>query len=158
MNPKKGLIHISRKYKLSLIVLFGSYATGKVHNKSDKDIAVWTRKDNINELKLFYDFLNLYNSGNIDLLLLNRADPLTQYEVAVKGKPLYEDEDGRFRQFQIYAMKRNDDGKKFYNLDKLYIKRFLKKGKNIYERYRYNPPKIGKDGRISWEVTTDYKG
>lgn len=156
MIKKKNFKNIADKYKISLIVLFGSYAKGRITITSDNDIAVWAKSKEIDELNLLYDFVNLYQGEKVDLLILNKADPLSQYEVASSGIPLHEDNEGLFRHFQVFAMKRNDDGRKFRDLDKVYIDRYLK-GEYTYERPRCNPPKIGKDGRISYGTRTYYK-
>lgn len=145
----KDFKRIANRFNLSLIILFGSYAKGRIRTGSDRDIAVWIDTKRIDELRLFYEFVNLYQGENIDLLILNTADPLIQYEVAANGRLLYEKREGKFRHFQVFAIKRSDDGRKFSELDKDYIDRYLK-GEYSDERPRCNPPKVRKDGRISW--------
>jgi hypothetical protein len=54
---------------------------------------------------------------------------------------LYEKEEGEFNKFQVFAMKRNDDGKKFYNLNKIHLENFLK-GKRSDVKQRCYTPKV----------------
>jgi hypothetical protein len=77
----------------------------------------------------------------IDLVVLNYADPLLQFEITAKGIVLYEKEKGEFNKFQVFAMKRNDDGKKFYNLNKIYLENFIK-GKKSDVKRKCHLPKI----------------
>jgi len=136
---------ISQKYGLSLLILFGSQVNNMASDKSDVDIAVWFDKkgkieEDIEEA-VFSDFINLLKRDRIDLIILNYADPLLQFEVASKGMMLYEKRKGEFNRFQVFAMKRNDDGKKFYTLNKVYLENFLK-GKRSDVKRECHPPKI----------------
>ncbi|MEW6097535.1 MAG: nucleotidyltransferase domain-containing protein [bacterium] len=145
-KEKSQLKNISKKYGLSLIILFGSYVNDTISDKSDIDIGVWVANGKIveeTEEEIFSAFINLLKRDKIDLVILNYADPLLQFEVASKGMVLYESRKGEFNRFQVFAMKRNDDGKKFYTLNKAYLENFLK-GKRSDVKRRCHPPQISR--------------
>lgn len=157
MIYKKDLRRFAKRYRISLVVLFGSSVRDRIKGTSNFDLAVWIKAKKIDEIELFNALAKFYQGKRIDLIVLNWSDPLTQYQVAYSGVPLYEDNKGAFNRFQVYAMKRNDDGKKFYNLDRGYIDRYVN-GELSRERIRCYPSEIGKDGRIHWRTRANSKG
>jgi len=87
--------NIALKYRLELIYLFGSKATGRCSKLSDIDIAVLLNNgDNFNLkdllLDLIFEFSKLFRSDKIDLVILNKASLAVQYNVISNGKILYE--------------------------------------------------------------------
>ena len=42
-NQKKELRRVAKKFKLELILLFGSFVSQKLHEESDLDIAILSR-------------------------------------------------------------------------------------------------------------------
>ena len=145
------LKQLCQRHGISFVAIFGSQAQGLPSIESDIDIAVWTRADRIDEvyeMNLLAAMVNLFERDGIDLVILNFADPLLQYEVATKGKLIYERKPASFNRFQVYAMKRNNEGRKFYKLDRAYIERFLKGVRSNAIR-RCHPPQIGEVSRIS---------
>ncbi|MCK8828588.1 nucleotidyltransferase domain-containing protein [Natroniella acetigena] len=95
---------IIAKYNIKLLVVFGSYGTRFMTEKSDLDLAYLSKdlltKDQ--ELQLLHNLINFYQYGNIDLVNLKKATPALKFEVAKKGRVLFEREDD-FLQFQLYA-------------------------------------------------------
>lgn len=144
LKERSAFKEIAKKYGLSLIILFGSKARDPISEKSDLDIAVWFDSGNPGEEveeAILNVFINLLKRERIDLVILKLANPLLQFEVASKGRVLYEKEEGEFNRFQVFAMKRNDDGKKFYSLNKVYLENFLR-GRRSYVKRRCHPPKV----------------
>lgn len=145
---RQDLKRICRKYRLSLVILFGSGAEGNLSKESDIDLGVWTEEKRIDikyEMNLLTAMVNFLKRDGVDLVILNFADPLLRFEVATKGRLIYEKDEGGFRDFKIQAMKQNNDAQKFYNLDRLYIKNFLKGARS--DAYREcHPPQVGKIG------------
>lgn len=115
---------ICKKLGISLLVLHGSYAKGIANKDSDIDVGVLYGKKATSE-----DFFGLFNafadvfSGKFDPVLLNNAEPLISYQVAIKGKPIYERTKGDFEKYRMMAIGRYFDTKKFRELEKEYIKR-----------------------------------
>lgn len=148
---QKSLEAICYHYKLSLVILFGSEAEGASTRGSDIDIAVWSKEKDIRvkyEINLLATMVEFFACDGIEVIILNYADPLLQYEVAFKGRLLYEKQPGEFSNFQLQAMKRNNDAQKFYQLDQIYIKNFLK-GIRSDVIQKCHPPQIGKISRVS---------
>jgi|Deesub1362B_J571_1020462.scaffolds.fasta_scaffold00671_20 predicted nucleotidyltransferase len=129
---EEKLQKICRKFKLKLVILFGSYASKKGWTEeSDIDIGVLCENGkNIieNELPLTKAFIELLGCERIDLIYLNYADPLLLIEVVKNGILLYQDKEDRFAEIKIKAIKRHFNAEKFYKLEDLCLKRFLRKG------------------------------
>lgn len=96
---------------LKMLVLFGSRATGEIHDESDWDFAALydetARREYIKDNawrwlevpSILGDLFNL-NSEHIDVVDLSRCQPLIAHSVAVEGKLIYEQETGEFERFQ----------------------------------------------------------
>ncbi len=118
---------LAQKYKLSLVVLFGSQVLDKTHSRSDVDIAFFSERKmsikNIAEMQT--DFIQTLKIKKIDLVALNNASPLFLKQVAMKGKPLYEKESSTFAEFKIYALKRFMEAKPLLKLRDSYLDKFV---------------------------------
>ena len=95
MINSKDIIRIAKRYRLSLIYLFGSKARGRDTLLSDTDIAILLENDkeiNLRKLilDLIFEFSYAFNSDKIDLLILNNAGLDIQYNVVSEGKILYQ--------------------------------------------------------------------
>lgn len=121
---KKKLRGVARRFKLDLIILFGSMVRRQQKKGSDLDLAVRTGiKDRSFEWEfgLIRALIESLDEANLDLIILNEADSLLLFEIASEGVPLYEKKEGLFVDFQVYAVKRNNDARKFYRLEEEYI-------------------------------------
>lgn len=85
------------EHGISRAILFGSQATGRATRESDIDLAVWlervellsdTREAARAGRQLLKDLANYLQTGNIDLVILNRASPLLKFQVAKTGRPV----------------------------------------------------------------------
>lgn len=94
---------LAEKYGLSLVLLFGSQATGVLHPKSDVDIAVLS-KNQIDMLSLTMDFYDLFNREDVEVVNLGTASPTSMYVVVRDGKLLYENEVGAFLKWKLYGI------------------------------------------------------
>lgn len=124
---KEKLIKVSQKYKLSLVILHGSYAKGVVLKESDIDIAVLGESGSFFKEKYFdivADLTEIFGE-KCDPVFLNGAEALLAYYIALSGIPLYEKEKGTFNIFKVSAIARYMDTKKFRLLEKSYIKSLL---------------------------------
>ena len=122
--PKNKIETVCRKHGLVLLILHGSHARGCAHRRSDIDIGVLTAEkiDAQRYLDLIHDFGEIFGD-QFDPVILNGAEPLISYQVAIHGEPIYEQKKGAFAAFQVQAVSRYLDSKKFRDLEKLYIKR-----------------------------------
>ena len=141
---KKRLMKIFEDYELTLLIIFGSYNSDNFNKDSDIDLGVKVKKpDQIlkNRNKILDKISSIFDYRDIDLVLLNYAEPLIKYKIACEGKVIYEKEKGLFEKFQVRAMSDHNDAKKFYMLDKKQITDFLE-GKKKNGRKNVSPPKV----------------
>lgn len=122
--PKKKIVTLCRKHRIVLMILHGSHARGRAHRNSDIDVGILTAEkiDSERYLELLHDFGEVFGD-QFDPVILNGAEPLISYQVAIHGEPLYEQRRGLFASFQVQAVSRYLDSKKFRDLEKIYIKK-----------------------------------
>lgn len=104
---KEKTREVAIKYSLSFVVLFGSQATGRIHKKSDIDIAV-IRKQPISfdeRLKIIGDFSDIFEREDVEVVDLAPASPTLMYAVVRDGKLLYEKNENDFLNWKLYAIK-----------------------------------------------------
>ena len=76
--------------EIRAVYVFGSAATGKQRPDSDLDLAVLARNDSFQTQKLdVLTTLTRQGFDNIDLVFLNTADTVTQYEAVRLNKLIY---------------------------------------------------------------------
>ncbi len=92
------------KYNIELLVVFGSYANDKNKKGSDLDLGYKCSGflTESKEIELLNELSQFYKRVDIDLVNLNKAEPILKVEIAKKGKLLYGSED-KFEKFSIYA-------------------------------------------------------
>jgi len=111
---KSQLASIAKRYGLRLIVLFGSQATGHVHPESDIDVAVWaTRALTPAERDRVWRKLSELLRSEVDLTVLNHAEPLLLRQVAHTGRLLYESRRWAWEDFKGFAFRYYLDTGKF---------------------------------------------
>lgn len=113
---KRNFHGIAKKYRLKLIILFGSLVSGNIHRESDADIAIVPEKalSLQNELSLRNELFRVFRRA-VDLVDLKRASPLLLGQIAKSGKLLYGHK-REFIAFRIYAMKRYIDFEPYFRL------------------------------------------
>lgn len=95
---------IIEKYNIELLIVFGSYAQDKNQPGSDLDLA-FKSSHSLNqsrEVELLNELSNFYQRGDIDLVNINKAEPVLKVEIAKNGKLLYGSQED-FDRFSIYA-------------------------------------------------------
>ena len=75
---------IAEENGLSLVLLFGSQATGKTHKESDIDVAYLSDKplDLMAEARLIEDLRPIFRSNAVDIVDLKKAPPAS-YEACL---------------------------------------------------------------------------
>lgn len=121
---KNLLQKVLQEYELDFIVLFGSFARGQIKKISDVDIAI-KKEDKINleeYSEIQSKLAKIFNvkDTKIGLVEILHLSPVLMWQIAkygqlLAGNPL------KFKKFQIYALKKYLDTKKFRNLTKRYI-------------------------------------
>ncbi len=125
---KQEIKKIGKKYNLKLIILHGSYATGKARTDSDLDIAIIGKKlIDFKKLAKIYSALSKVLGDNtkreLDIKTLNRADPLFYYHIAKYSELLY----GsllNYNEFRAYAFRSYYDSKDLFKLEGLLVSKF----------------------------------
>ena len=141
-----GLTGLCQERGISLIVLFGSQVQGSAKEGSDVDLGLVLDAYPIapeEELTLIRELVLTTENADLDITILNHADPLLGYHVACHGHPLYERESCSFNRFQLRAWKRFIDTAKFRRLQRPFIEAFLR---GDVRRARQNRHRAEADG------------
>jgi uncharacterized protein YutE (UPF0331/DUF86 family)/predicted nucleotidyltransferase len=118
-------------------VAFGSTVRNLRGPDSDLDLAVcMTTADIAPQVlgRLEVALRPLFPGERLDLVLLNRAAPLLQFQVALHGAVLFEAAPGVFHTFQVLASKRHADVAHLRRLDRLCVERFLRSQPAMIDR------------------------
>ena len=120
---------LAEDFGFSLVVLFGSQATGKTHKKSDVDIAFLSDiKMGLYDIaKMQTEFEQVLKIGKIELVDLRNSPPLLLKEIAKNSILLYEKDALALARFKIYAFKRYVESKKLLTLRAAALDRFIKR-------------------------------
>jgi len=119
-----------RARNITLAVLFGSCATGRVREGSDLDLAVLLAGSAFpltdlarGELKrnLIRDVATFFQTSRMDLVLFNQASPLLKQEAVKYGKVVFERNPGEFAAFVSLTLRQQTDARLFNRLHKAYI-------------------------------------
>lgn len=124
-----------QKYRINLLLSFGSYGTERFTPESDIDLAyqaasALTPKE---ELQLLQDLILLFRRDRIDLVNLSKASPLLMFEIATKGRVLYEENDA-FLRFKLKASARYADTRHLRRMRREYLERELNRALNRTEK------------------------
>ncbi len=123
----EDLANIAKKFDLALIILFGSYVSEKIHEKSDIDIAVYLAKEKptLKEYsELVEAFHEVFSYKEIDLSFINHSDPLFLKKILEKCQLLYGSV-SKFQNLKIYAFKKYQDHKRYFKMEEEFAKRFI---------------------------------
>jgi len=128
MDPSSEQIApIARKHGIILLLRFGSSVTGMLHERSDVDIAVLLERAprSLGAYgELLHDLQQLFPNREVDLALLNRADPLFLRKIT-EACHLLHGSPSVLQRLKIYAFKRYQDHRKYLELERMYVERSL---------------------------------
>ena len=127
-----GQIHrisqIAEKFKLDLMLLFGSFATGKARPESDIDIAVRCKNakfDFMDYGRLCGDLEEVFGGKNkIDLSIINVADPFFLKKITENCRLLFGHE-RNLAELKIRAYKQYVDHREFLALEKEFVDNYI---------------------------------
>jgi len=131
-EQRAGIARVAEGHRLSLVLLFGSSATGdKIHAGSDYDIAV-SGRDGLPDYRgygaLIADFQEVLPGREVDLVFLQRADPLFLSRIVENCVLLYGNP-GELARLKIYAFKRYQDHRPYFEMESRYLRKFLEETK-----------------------------
>lgn len=121
---------IARRHGIVLLLQFGSTLTGRLHPRSDVDLAVLLDRPRLSlgELAdLHHDLQRLVPEREVDLAVINRADPLFLKKITEDCRLLHGDP-RRLQRLRIYAFKRYQDHRRFLAMERAYVARRLGAG------------------------------
>lgn len=105
---KLKMTPLAEKYKLKLVVLFGSRVSGRVHEESDYDVAYLSEKELSleEETDFMYDLmpvLRVQDERLMNIINAGTAGPLLLYSITSNGQVLFEREAGSFLRLKLHA-------------------------------------------------------
>ncbi|MFH1907637.1 MAG: nucleotidyltransferase domain-containing protein [Chloroflexota bacterium] len=115
---------LARDFGLRLIVLFGSTARGVMNRESDIDLGVLSEKplSPVQRRRLWSALSTLF-PADVDLTVLNHADPLVSYQIASEGVVFFESVSFAWENWKSYAVRRYWDTHKFRESQSVYLAR-----------------------------------
>ena len=123
-----AVAEIAHRYRLSLVLQFGSTVRGGIHSRSDVDVAVQFEihpPSYETEARLAGDLQALFPDRDLDLAVLNRADPLFLKKVLEECR-LLAGCARRLAELRIYAFKRYQDHRRFLDLERAHVSRVVR--------------------------------
>lgn len=125
MGPP-ALDSIARRHGVLLVLQHGSTVTGTAHPGSDLDLAVLLERPPTTDayLSLIADLQAAFAGHELDVALLNQADPLFLQRVTERCVLLYGSAT-RLRDLRLYAFKRYQDHRRYLALEREYVRRKL---------------------------------
>lgn len=74
---------LAERYRLEMILLFGSHAGDKINSESDVDIAICGDRvlDEKEKIRIVYEICNIIGSDKVDLVDIKTAPPLLKKEI-----------------------------------------------------------------------------
>jgi predicted nucleotidyltransferase len=118
---------IAKRHGILLALQFGSLVSGKTHARSDVDIAVLLDHSEVlfeQFSDLLGDLQRLFPEQEVDLAILNHADPLFLKKITDDCRILY-GAPGELQKLKIYAFKRHQDHKKFFEMERRYAATYV---------------------------------
>jgi predicted nucleotidyltransferase len=128
-ETRRSIADVARNRGLSLVVLFGSVAANAARPDSDIDIAVkFADKDPglPRILEVQEEISRLFPGREIDLSVINRADPLFLKKIAEQCEFLYA-EPGEAAAFRLMAFKRYQDHRKYLDMERDFAADYVKR-------------------------------
>lgn len=101
-QAKRVAEQVAKKHGLSFVTLFGSQATGRVHEKSDIDMAV-IGKEKVDVPALQNELHDLFRDKKITVLELDEELPIPKWITEESGIVLYEEAPDTLLRWKMYA-------------------------------------------------------
>ncbi len=108
---REGLRPLWGSGEFLLVVLFGSWATGRGGQHSDLDLAFLPR-NGMDETAVTSEVIRLTHWNEVDVVNLRHADPLMAMQIAESGIVLFEADPSSFPEFRSLAFRRYVDTEK----------------------------------------------
>ena len=124
---RERLDDIAGTHGILLLVQFGSSVSGHLRADSDIDLAALLERAPATLAehgRLLADLQSLFPDREVDLVLLNRADPLLLRKITERCE-LIHGTTRRFQELKIYAFKRYQDHRRYLALEREWVDKTL---------------------------------
>ena len=124
-----SLPEIAARHHVRILLQHGSTVSGHVHARSDLDLAALLEEGQVSLASLAAlsaDLQCLYPGRDVDVAVINHADPLFLKKILERCELLY----GSSRvlaELRMYAFKRYQDHRRFLALERPYVRRSLER-------------------------------
>jgi predicted nucleotidyltransferase len=121
------LERVARAHGIELVVEFGSLVSGHVHSRSDRDLAILLDRPTLSFAELAdlrHELQVLYPDREVDVAIINRADPLFLNKITERCRLLYGSA-RRLAELKMYAYKRYQDHRHYLDLERAYVAKTL---------------------------------
>jgi hypothetical protein len=118
---------VARRFGLDLVLELGSMVTGHVHARRDLDLAILLDRSDLPFdalLNLQRELQRLHPRHEVDVAILNRADPLLLRRITERCRLIYGSRQ-RLAELQMYAFRRYQDHRRYLALEREYVERTL---------------------------------
>lgn len=122
-----GLRELAQHHRIRLILQFGSTVTGATHDRSDLDLAIQFETPNVpfqTVLEIQEALQTCFPGCEIDLAILNRADPLFLKKIVESCRLLFGTSQDLSR-LRLYAFKAYQDFRPYLELERRHVARRL---------------------------------
>jgi uncharacterized protein len=122
-----GLDLVARTYGIRLLLLFGSAVSGREHPESDVDLGLLLKDPDVDyseRAALGNELQKIFPGREVDLAILNHADPLFLKKVTERCRLVYGDT-SELQSLQMYAFRRYQDHRRFLEMERRYVKHYL---------------------------------
>ena len=124
---EENLAKIAQKHRVKMILVFGSAVSSRLHALSDLDLAVFYKEADFSWDKytdLLFDLQKIFPQKEIDLAIINRADPLFLKKITENCRLLY-GSSRELAELKIYAFKRYADHKRYLEMEEEFVDHFI---------------------------------
>jgi predicted nucleotidyltransferase len=127
-SVKPKIQKLAEKYGLSLVLLFGSQATGYMHKHSDIDIGYVSSRniDYRENYDITLELMQIFRHKDVELVNIYNISPSMKKQIADTGIVLYEESPVIFDYFKMHAIREYIDTKPLRTYRDLLLKDFIK--------------------------------
>ncbi len=125
---RSQIAELAKKHKLSLVVLFGSQATGLTHKMSDIDIGYVSgvNIDYSQNYVISIELAQIFKHKDVEFTNIYNISPSMKKQIADEGISLYAENPTIFDYFKIHALREYLDTKPLRTYRDFLIKNFIK--------------------------------
>ncbi len=124
----KKLKDIAKRYKLELILMFGSRVSNNIHSESDIDIAVYGKHilSEKEKIALIVEFSNIFHKDKIDIVDIKTASPLLKREIFKSYKVLYQKTPMLLHQLELVSIYEYKESEILYQIRRERLQEFIR--------------------------------